>query len=226
VQLLINGLGQGLTSNGQNMNAEAASTKQLVTALNGPALVLSARQQQLQDIVLELQKFYALLAGQRAQVRDEFGTWNQVMAQLANQEASIGPTLQQADTLLRNLNDLVSGEQTNLHAVLASLPGALRSTDAFLNQANTISADIAPYRQYINDIFPGLQTSFSDQVNVSDPKSPHFWSVYSVQCTLPVLPDGTPSYGCGQGDIPSGAQPSTGASSGVWAAFSAKGAGQ
>src|SRR5207302_3716914 len=128
----------------------------------------------------------------------------------------IGPTLQQADTLLKNLNSLVSGEQSNLHTILATLPGAAGTTNAFLDQSNTISADIAPYRQYIDDIFPGLQTSFQD----TDPNGNHFWSVYSVQCSLPppTLPDGvTPTYGC-KGDIPSSTQVPTGSAGGVSAA--------
>jgi phospholipid/cholesterol/gamma-HCH transport system substrate-binding protein len=222
LQLLINALGDATTNNGQNMNAEAASTNQLISALNGPALELSVRQQQVQDIVLELQKFYALLANQRTQIRDGFVTWNQVMAQLANQEASIGPTLQQADTLLNNLNNLVSGEQSNLHSVLANLPTALDHADALLDQANLITSDLAPYRQYIADIFPGLQTSFSD---TDGPRGTgnHFWSVYSVQCGFRNY-EGQPSGGC-IGNIPS-TQPSTGSSGGVWAAYSAGGAGQ
>ena len=204
LQLLINALGTATTNNGQNMNAEAASANQLITALNGPALELSVRQQQVQDIVLELQRFYGVLAGQRTQVRDEFGTWNQVMAQLAAQEGSIGGTVQQADTLLQNVNSLVAGQSGNISALLTSLPAALTSTNSFLDQSNTISADLAPYRQYINDIFPALQTSFSDK----DPNGNHFWSVYSVNCI---------KKSC-SGSIPSSY---TGTSaSDVWAAYS------
>src|SRR5438132_12900043 len=110
VQLLISALGDATTNNGQNMNAEATSTNQLLTSLNGPALELSVRRQQVQDIMLELQRFYNVLANQRTQVRDEFGTWNQVMAQMASQQTSISGTLQQADALLQNLDTLVFGE--------------------------------------------------------------------------------------------------------------------
>ena len=178
VQLLINALGDATTNNGQNMNAEATSTNQLLTTLNGPALELSVRQQQVQDIVLELQRFYGVLANQREQVKQEFSTWNQVMAQLANQEASIGGTIQQADTLLTNLDALVAGEGGNIRAILAQLPGALSNTNSFLDQTNTIISAIAPYRQYINDVFPALQTSFADK----DANGQHFWSVFSVNC--------------------------------------------
>jgi phospholipid/cholesterol/gamma-HCH transport system substrate-binding protein len=215
VQLLINALGNATTSNGQNMNNEASTAKQLITALNGPALELSVRQQQVQDIVLELQRFYTVLAGQRTQVRDEFGTWNQVMAQLANQESSIGGTVQQADTLLQNLQTLVSGESGNISAILSKLPGALNSTNSFLDQSNKISGSIAPYRQYVNDIFPALQTSFMDK----DKNGNHFWTVFSVNCTSPPI---TPAL-C-SGSSPSSYTP--GSSSDVWAAYSAGGGGR
>ncbi len=209
VQLLINALGTGTANNGQNMNSEASSSNQLISALNGPALELSVRQQQVQDIVVELQRLYQVLAGQRTQVRDEFGTWNQVMAQLASQEVSIGGTLQQADTLLQNLSSLVSGQSGNIRSILSTLPGALSSTNGFLDQSNAISADLAPYRQYINDIFPALQTSFNDL----DPKGNHFWSVFSVNCS---------TVRC-TGSIPSSY--SAGPSADVWAAYSAGGSG-
>ncbi len=111
VQLLINALGEGTTNNGDRMNSSAGSLNTLVSALNGPAVELSVRKQQVNDIVLELQKFYTVLANQREQVRQEFGTWAAVMQQLANQEQSIGGTVQQADTLLQNLDVLVTGQQ-------------------------------------------------------------------------------------------------------------------
>jgi phospholipid/cholesterol/gamma-HCH transport system substrate-binding protein len=212
VQLLINALGTGTANNGANMNASAASANQLITALNGPALELSTRQQQVQDIVLELQRLYGVLAGQRTQVRDEFVTWNQVMAQLASQESSIGGTVQQADTLLQSLNTLVSGETGNITAILNNLPAALTSTNGFLDQSNTISSDLAPYRQYINDIFPALQTSFAEL----DPQGNHYWSVYSVNCN-------TPTNGC-NGSVPSSATVSSPSS--VWAAYSPGGSGR
>jgi phospholipid/cholesterol/gamma-HCH transport system substrate-binding protein len=178
VQLLINALGNATTNNGQNMNNEATTTNQLISELNVPAVELSVRQQQVQDIVLELQRFYQVLAAQREQVLQEFTTWNQVMGQLANQEASIAGTVQQANTLLENLNALVSGEGGNLRTTLETLPAALDSTNNFLDQSNAIITAIAPYRQYINDVFPDLQTSFAD----TDANGQHFWSVYSVSC--------------------------------------------
>ena len=185
VQLLINGLGTATDHNGANMNSSAGSADQLITALNGPALELSVRQQQVQDIVLELQRFYTVLANQRQQVLQEFGTWNQVMGQLAAQDTGISGTVQQADSLLRSLSSIVSGENGNIRSLLAGAPAALTSTNAFLTQANTISGDLAPYRQYINDIFPALQTSFRD----TDPNGNHMWSVFSTNCTsAPISP--------------------------------------
>ena len=214
VQLLINALGTGTANNGPNMNDSAAAANQLITALNGPALELSVRQQQVQDIVLELQRFYDVLANQRTQVRDEFGTWNQVMAQMAAQEGSIGGTLQQADALLQNLNTLVSGETTNISTVLNTLPGALTTANSFLAQSNTISSTLAPYRQYIDDAFPGLQTSFLEK----DSNGQHFWTVLSTNCTSPPLPAFC------TGSLPSSTNvPSPGD---VWAAYSPGGGAQ
>ncbi len=207
VQLLINALGNATTDNGQNMNQEATTTTQLLQELNTPAVELSVRQQQMQDIVLELQRFYGVLAGQRGQVRDEFGTWNQVMAQLANQESSIGGTLQQADTLLQNVDTLVSGESGNIRAILSNLPAALGNTNGFLDESNTIIADLAPYRQYINDVFPALQTSFAD----TDANGQHFWSVFSTSCQ---------PMSC-SGNAPSSAGASGGGN--VWADYSSGG---
>jgi phospholipid/cholesterol/gamma-HCH transport system substrate-binding protein len=209
LQLLISGLGDALTNNGQNMNAEATSFNQLLTSLNGPALVLSTRRQQLNDIVLELQRFYRVLGNQRQQVRDEFGTWNQVMAQMASQETGISGTLQQADKLLTSLDTLVSGEGGNLSTVLAKLPSALDSANAFLTQSNTITADLAPYRQYINDIFPALQTSFTG----TDKGGQHVLWAYSTSC-VPVTNHCI-------GDIPSAYSPY--ASGDVWAALTSGG---
>jgi virulence factor Mce-like protein len=203
VQLLINALGNATTNNGWNMNSEAVTTNQLLTELNQPAVELSVRQQQVQDIVLELRRFYDVLATQRYQVLQEFGTWNQVMSQLANQESSIAGTVQQANMLLENLDTLVSGEGGNLRTLLTNLPAALSSTNNFLDQSNTIITAIAPYRQYINDVFPDLQTSFADQ----DQNGQHFWSVFSVSC---------------EPNSCSGAAPSsdtTGSSGSVWAAY-------
>src|SRR6202165_315440 len=196
VQLLINGLGNATTNNGGDMNAQAVRLDQLLTSLNGPAVELGVRQGQIQSIVLELQRFYSVLANQRAQVRDEFGTWNQVMAQMAAQESAIGGTLQQADTLLQNLDTLVAGESGNIRTILAKLPPALTSTNGFLNQSNQIIAALAPYRQYINDVFPALQTSFAD----TDPNGQHFWSVFSATCTADggPVPTGTCSQSSSQ----------------------------
>jgi virulence factor Mce-like protein len=219
VQLLINALGSGTANNGQNMNQEATTTGQLLSALNTPAVRLSIRQQQVQDIVLELQRFYGVLANQRAQIRDEFGTWNQVMGQLASQETSIGGTLQQADTLLSHLDTLVSGESGNIRAILNGLPGALSSTNGFLNQSNLIIADLAPYRQYINDVFPALETSFAD----TDKSGQHFWSVFSVGCQP------NPNKQCSPNPNQSNNPPSSysgGSQGDVWAAYSVGGAGR
>ncbi len=212
LQLLINALGNATTNNGQNMNNEASTTNQLLTALNGPAQELSVREQQVNDIVLELQRFYQVLANQRVQVRDEFGTWNQVMAQLANQESSIGGTVQQANALLKSLDSLVSGESGNIRSVLNDLPAALGTTNGFLGQANQIIGDLAPYRQYINDIFPGLATSFTQK----DPNGNHLWSVFSANCNSGMA---SPCAGSTPSST-NGATPSA-----VWAAYSTGAAG-
>jgi ABC-type transporter Mla subunit MlaD len=145
-----------------------------------------------QNIVLELQRFYGVLAAQRGQVRDEFGTWNQVMDQLAAQEASIGTTIQQADALLQNVDALVGGRGAQINSTLHQLAvgssggaGVLSSLNGFLDQSNAILAGIAPDRRYVGDVFPDLQTSFADTVNPSDPSSQHFWTVFSVACQPP-----------------------------------------
>jgi ABC-type transporter Mla subunit MlaD len=180
VQLLINAVGEGTTNNGDNMNSQAGSLNQLVTALNGPAAQLSVRKQQVNDIVLELQRFYDVLAKQREQVRQEFGTWNAVMQQLAGQELAIGSTVRQADTLLQNLDAIVTGNGANLHNTLSELPSTLTNLNSFLDQSNGILADIAKYRGAIHDVFPNLGSSFFD----TDPNNnnQHFWSVFSVNC--------------------------------------------
>jgi phospholipid/cholesterol/gamma-HCH transport system substrate-binding protein len=180
VQLLINALGEGTTNNGDRMNSSAGSLNDLVTALNGPATELSVRKQQVTDIVLELQRFYDMLAKQRDQVRQEFGTWTAVMQQLANQEQAVGGTVRQADTLLSNLDVLVTGEAGNLHSTLSGLPGTLTQLNGFLDQSTGILGNIAPYRTAIHDIFPNLGSSFFD----TDPSNnnQHFWSVFSVNC--------------------------------------------
>jgi phospholipid/cholesterol/gamma-HCH transport system substrate-binding protein len=192
VQLLIDALGDATTNNGANLNAEATASKDLVSALDGPAVELSVRKQQMQDIVLELQRFYGVLANQRDQVRQEFGTWNQVMSQLAAQEAAIGGTITQADTLVQNVDTLVAGRGAAINGVLRQVatgangtPSVLASLNSFLDQSNAIIAGIAPDRRYVGDVFPDLQTSFADTVNPSDPNSQHFWTVFSVGCAPP-----------------------------------------
>ena len=220
VQLLINALGSATTNNGQNMNAEASSTNQLLTALNGPATELSVRQQQMQNIVQELQRFYDVLANQREQVKQEFGTWNQVMSQLANQEVGIAGTVQQADALLTSFDSLVSnGTAQRLRALLdnpsnpnGSLPNTLTTLNGFLHQSNQILAGVDPYRRYIGDVFPDLNTSFAD----TDPATgQHFWSVFSVACE-------PGQGGCsGNGNAPAAY---SGSPSDVWTAMSTRGA--
>jgi virulence factor Mce-like protein len=182
VQLLINALGEGTTNNGDRMNSSAGSLNDLVSALNGPATELSIRKQQVNDIVLELQKFYDVLANQREQVRQEFGTWTAVMQQLADQESSIGGTVQQADTLLQNLDVLFTGEGGNLRSTLSELPGTLTQLNGFLSQSSAILANLAHYRTAIHDVFPNLGSSFFD----TDPSNnnQHFWSVFSVNCSM------------------------------------------
>ncbi|MGH7686449.1 MAG: MlaD family protein [Candidatus Dormibacteria bacterium] len=214
VQLLINALGDATTNNGKNLNAEATSTDQLLTQLNGPATELSVRQQQVNDIVLELQRLYGMLAQQREQVKEEFTTWNSVMAQLANQEAGIAGTVQQGDVLLQNLDSLVtstspSGQSraADINTLLQDLgntgsDGAVTNVRAFLGTANSILAAIAPYRQYVNDVFPDLQTSFADTINVNG-ITQHVWSVYSVNCPTPSTCNGTSQPASGNSAAPS-----------------------
>jgi phospholipid/cholesterol/gamma-HCH transport system substrate-binding protein len=187
LQLLLGSAGQALAGRGTDLNAEANSTDRLVGSLNGPAAELATRRQQLQNVVLELQRLYTTLAGQRDQVRDEFGTFNQVMGQLAAQEQQIGGSVQQADLLLQNLDVLVGGQAPNLQSALRSLPGALTNTAGFLDQTNRVLSGIYPYRDQIHDVFPNLATSFADtDPNVADPLSPdgrqHLWSIYAVSC--------------------------------------------
>jgi phospholipid/cholesterol/gamma-HCH transport system substrate-binding protein len=203
VQLLINAAGTATANNGANMNASVVSATQLISALNGPAVELSVRQQQVQDIVLELDRLYGVLAGQRAQVLAEFGTWNQVMAQLAGQESGIAGTLQQADALLQNVNAVVNGEGGNLRTVLNTLTSALTSTNNFLTQSDAIGTALVPYRQYVDDVFPSLESSF----NELDTNGNHFWTVFSVDCSTQEC---------------QGSQPqvvTSAASSDVWSAF-------
>jgi phospholipid/cholesterol/gamma-HCH transport system substrate-binding protein len=204
VQLLINALGEGTTNNGDRMNSSVGSLNDLVTALDGPATELSIRKQQVADIVLELQKFYDVLANQRVQVRQEFGTWTAVMQQLAGQEQSIGGTVQQADTLLQNLDALVTGEGGNLRATVGQLPGTLVQLNSFLTQSTAILGNLAQYRTAVHDVFPNLGSSFFD----TDPhnKNQHFWSVFSVNC------------GSGCSSTPSATTPNSSAPNASWAA--------
>jgi phospholipid/cholesterol/gamma-HCH transport system substrate-binding protein len=178
VQFILDAAGNGVTNNGSNLNSGAGYANQLITSLNGPAVELSVRDQQIQDIVLELQRLYDMLAAQRVQVRDEFGTWNQVMAQLAAQDASVATTVQQADQLLASLNTLLSGEGGNIVTTLNQLPGTLTQTEAFLSQSDAIFANVLQYRGSIHDVFPNLASSFAD----TDANGQHFWSVYAVNC--------------------------------------------
>jgi len=176
LQLLINGAGDALTNRGADMNAEAHSLNTLSQALNGPAAELQTRQEQLQAIVLELQKWLDMLANQREQVRDGFATWNQVMAQLAAQERGIVGTVQQADTLLTNLDQLANGQVGNIRATLEEAGPTLTAFDSFLNQTNDILGALAPYRRSIHDVFPDLGTAFQDTTSTGQ----HLWSQFLV----------------------------------------------
>src|SRR2546421_3099334 len=186
LKLLINGAGDALTNRGGDMNAGAHSFNQVATSLNGPAAELNVRQQQLEDIILELQRFYDMLAKQRDQVRDEFATWNQVTAQLAAQEQQIGTTVQQADRFLSNLDAIVSGQAGNIQGTLNVLPSALKTTNTFLDETNDILGGLAPYRRSLHDVFPDLGTSFQD----TTAEGQHIRAVYSCsdrnnRCTAP-----------------------------------------
>jgi ABC-type transporter Mla subunit MlaD len=205
LKLLINGAGDSLSNNGDNLNDQAHTVNGLLTSLNGPAAVLRARQQQLDDIVLELQRFYDMLAQQRDQVREEFGTWAQVMAQEAAQEQAIKGTIVQADTFLQHLDVLVNGEVPNIRALFDELPGTLTSLSQFLNGSNQILhplTDDPKVLKAVDAIFLNLGTSFADtDPNSPDPGNPynksgqqHLWSVYSVGCFG--NNSGTPSDGC------------------------------
>ncbi len=217
LQLLLGSAGQALAGRGTDLNAEASSTNRLLGSLNGPATVLTTRRQQLQDVVVELQKLYTTLAGQRDQVRDEFGTFNQVMAQLAAQEQQIGGTVQQADLLLQNLDVLVSGQAPNLQSTLKALPGALANTTGFLDQSNRVLSAIYPFRDQIHDVFPNLATSFADtDPSTPDPLSPdgkqHLWSIYAVSCFTTCSSTGTSTA------TPASSAPPSAAPNDMWAA--------
>jgi phospholipid/cholesterol/gamma-HCH transport system substrate-binding protein len=187
LQLIINGAGDALSGNGNNLNDQASTVNHLLTALNGPAAVLHTRQQQLDDIVLELQRFYTVLAQQRDTVREEFGTWAQVMAQEAAQEESIKGTITQADTFLRSLDTLVNGEVPNIRALFDELPSALSNLSDFLGNSNQILQPLVKPNvlKAVDAIFLNLGTSFADtDPTATDPSghAQHLWSVYSVGC--------------------------------------------
>ncbi|HZS15025.1 MAG TPA: MlaD family protein [Candidatus Dormibacteraeota bacterium] len=195
LQLLIDGAGDALASNGSNLNDQAHIVNQLATSLNGPAAELKVRQGQLEDVILELQKFYDMLSQQRDTVRQEFGTWAQVMAQEAAQEQAIKGTITQADTLLQSLNTLVSGEVPNIRALFDDLPGTLTALSSFLGQTNQILSPTtatgkpgltsSQLLKAIDSIFMNLGTTFADtdQTSKDDRGAPqHLWSVYGVQC--------------------------------------------
>jgi len=194
LQLLIDGAGDALASNGSNLNDQAHIVNNLLTSLNGPAVELKVRQGQLEDIVLELQRFYDMLAQQRDTVRQEFGTWAQVMAQEAAQEQAIKGTITQADTLLQHLDTLVSGEVPNIRALFDNLPGTLTALSSFLGQTNQILSPTAnngkgltstAVLKAIDAIFMNLGTSFADKdaTATDDRGNPqHLWSVYGVGC--------------------------------------------
>lgn len=217
LQLLIDGAGDALANNGSNLNDQAHIVNNLLTSLNGPAAELKVRQGQLEDIVLELQRFYDMLAQQRDTVRQEFGTWAQVMAQEAAQEEAIKGTITQADTLLQHLDTLVSGEVPNIRALFDNLPGTLTALSSFLGQTNQILSPAANGGQgltstsvlkAIDAIFMNLGTSFADTdptAKDADGKPQHLWSVYGVGC-----------HGDCSGATTSGANPS--APNATWAA--------
>jgi len=222
--LLINGAGDALANNGDNLNDQARSVNQLLTDLNGPAQVLHVRQQQLENIVLELQRFYTVLANQRDTVREEFGTWAQVMAQEAAQEEAIKGTITQADSFLASLDTLANGEVPNIRALFDELPPALDQLSGFLGDSNKILSPLvqANVLKAVDAVFLNLGTSFADtdpnsQVNGKDQ---HLWSVYSVGCFG--NQSGNPSQGCtGQQD----ASYTPTAPNATWAAALSGGAG-
>lgn len=199
LQLLINGAGDALANNGQNLNDQAGIVNNLFTSLNGPAAELKAREQQLDDVVLELQRFYDVLARQRDEVRQEFVTWNDVMAQEAAQNVAISGTIQQADTFLTSLNTLTSGEVANLRATFGELPQTITNLGSFLTQSNTILQSLTDSDKVlkgIHQIFLALGSSFADTDSTvpstipnsfPDPQSgghfQHLWSVYSLSAS-------------------------------------------
>jgi phospholipid/cholesterol/gamma-HCH transport system substrate-binding protein len=190
LKLLINGAGDALSNNGGNLNDQASIVNDLTHQLNGPAAELKARQDQLDDIVLELQRFYTVLAQQRDTVREEFGTWAQVMAQEAAQEQSIKGTIIQADSLLQSIDTLVSGEVPNIRALFDELPPTLRSLSGFLTASNQILNPLVDPKhpevlKAVDAIFLNLGTSFADTdptTNADPAKQQHLWSVYGVGC--------------------------------------------
>jgi phospholipid/cholesterol/gamma-HCH transport system substrate-binding protein len=195
LKLLINGAGDALNNQGGNLNDQAHIVNDLFTSLNGPAGVLKVRQGQLENIVLELQRFYDMLAQQRETVRQGFATWADVMAQEAAQEQAIKGTIVQADTLLQHLDTLVRGEVPNIRALFDNLPGTLDALGSFLGKSNDILSPLVDGQagtkvlKAVDAIFLNLGTSFADtDPAVSQPGRfnpsghQHLWSVYSVNC--------------------------------------------
>lgn len=189
LQLLVAGAGAALAGNGGNLNDSIVSGDKLFQSLQGPATELTARSQQVQDIVLELEKLTTTLAAQRDQVRAELTTWSDVMGQLAAQEQAIGGTLQQADTLFQSTDSILGGEVPTIRSAIDQLSGTLTSTQAFLTSTSTILNGVSTARRSVHDTFPALQSSFAD----TDPNSAldpitgdhqHYWSVYSVLCNV------------------------------------------
>ena len=190
LQLLLGSAGDALDGNGVNLNEEAVSSGRLFTSLQGPATELTARSQQLDSVVLELEKLYTVLAGQRDQVRQEFGTWSDVMGQLAAQEQSIAGTLQQADQFFQSTDSLLSGLAPAVRSTLEQAPSTLTDLQAFLFQSNDILGSISVNRKSIHDVFPFLQSAFAD----TDPVTgQHFWSVFSISCHASPLSPNQPA---------------------------------
>jgi virulence factor Mce-like protein len=201
LKLLINGAGDALAKNGGNLNDQAGTVNTLFHQLNGPAAELKAREDQLDAIVLELQRFYTVLANQRDTVREEFGTWAQVMAQEAAQEQSIKGTIVQADALLTSIDHIVSGEVPNIRALFTELPPTLKSLSSFLTASNQILNPLVDPKhpevlKAVDAIFLNLGTSFADTDPTTGPDDQHrqhLWSVYGVGCFFNQsgnLPDG------------------------------------
>ncbi|HET9050669.1 MAG TPA: MlaD family protein [Candidatus Dormibacteraeota bacterium] len=189
LQLLVAGAGDSLDGNGTNLNSEIVSGGKLFQSLQGPSQELTIRSQQVDGIVLELEKLTTTLAAQRDQVRAELTTWSDVMGQLAAQEQAIGGTLQQADTLFQSTDSILTGEVPTLRSAIDQLSGTLDTTQSFLTSTSTILAGVSTARRSVHDTFPSLQSTFAD----TDPNSArdpitgdhqHYWSVFSIFCQV------------------------------------------